>query len=120
MARRKATNIPGQLELAALVRPTSAGMADTIEAASPDWWSRAERAVRALAAEGRPFQAYDVVLRLGMDEPDNTRAQWGALFGALRKAGVIEPCGYAQSSRPTTAKSAVRLWRGVQRKGDAA
>jgi hypothetical protein len=102
-----------QLELAEALRDTSEGMANTAAAASPDWWSRAERAVLFLAREGQPFQAYDVVLRYGMDEPANPAKQWGALLGALRKAGLIEPSGYAQSKRPTAAKSAVRTWQGT-------
>jgi hypothetical protein len=102
-----------QLDLAEALRDINEGMADTAAAASPDWWSRAERAVLWLAREGAEFQAYDVVERFGLDEPDNTAKQWGALFGALRKAGLIEPAGYAQSKRPTAMKSAVRTWQGT-------
>lgn len=105
--------IPEQLDLAEALRDVNEGMADTAAAASPDWWSRAESAVLWLAREGAEFQAYDVVERFGLDEPDNTAKQWGALFAALRKADLIEPAGYAQSSRPTASKSAVRTWRGT-------
>lgn len=112
---------PNQLDLAEALREVNEGMADTAAAASPDWWSRAERAVLWLAREGIPFQAYDVVERFGLDEPDNTAKQWGALFAALRKADLIEPAGYAQSSRPTASKSAVRTWRGTAKlRGEAA
>jgi hypothetical protein len=110
-----------QLDLAEALRDVNEGMADTAAAASPDWWKRAERAVLWLAREDVPFQAYDVVLRFGMDEPDNTAKQWGALLGALRKAGLIEPAGYDQSKRPTASKSAVRTWKGTDKlRGEAA
>jgi hypothetical protein len=102
-----------QIELAEALRDTNEGMANTAAAASPDWWSRAERAVLWLAREGEPFQAYDVVLRFGMDEPDNPAKQWGALLAALRKEGLIEHAGFDQSKRPTASKSAVRTWRGT-------
>lgn len=111
-----------QLELAEALRDINEGMVATAAAASPDWWSRAERAVLWLARQGEEFQAYDIVLRFGMDEPDNPAKQWGALLGALRKGDLIEPAGYAQSKRPTASKSAVRTWKATAKllRGEAA
>jgi hypothetical protein len=102
-----------QLDLAAALREVNQGEAAAAAAAPPDWWKRAVRAVLWLAREGTPFQAHDIVERFGLDEPDNPASQWGALFGALSKAGLIETAGYAQSKRPTARGSAVRTWRGT-------
>lgn len=103
---------PDQLSLADLLEDTNAGMAETVRATSGDWWSRASAAVAQLAREGQPFQAYDVVDRFGVEEPENGAKQWGALFAALRKAGVIEHHGFTTSRRPTANGSACREWIG--------
>lgn len=106
--------IPGQMTLADALEEVNAGMAETARAASPDWWSRAVSAVRYLAATGKPFQAYDLVVVCGIEEPDNPAKQWGALFAAMRKAGVVEHAGYATSRRPTANSSACRQWIGTE------
>jgi hypothetical protein len=112
--------MPEQLDLAEALRDVNEGMADAAAATSPDWWKRAERAVLWLAREGVEFQAYDVVERFGMDEPDNPAKQWGSLLAALHKEGLIEPAGYAQSKRPTASKSAVRTWKGTAKHREVA
>ncbi|MFV2195287.1 hypothetical protein [Nocardiopsis sp. LOL_012] len=88
------------------------GLADTLRATSGDWWSRAWRAVLYLASTGQPFQAYDLVSVCGIEEPDNTGTQWGALFMALHRAGHIEYAGGAPSKRPTANGSMCRQWIG--------
>lgn len=100
-------------QLADQIEPVNAGIAHTLRATSGDWWSRASRAVAQIAREGKPFQAYDIVTRFGVEEPDNGAKQWGALFTALRKAGVIEHHGYTTSARPTANGSACRQWVGA-------
>jgi len=94
----------------AVVNP---GMADTYRATSSDWRSRAWSAVAQLAREGHPFQAYDVVTRFGLDEPDNPAKQWGALLNAMRTAKVIVPVGGEPSRRPGAKGSMCRTWIGA-------
>lgn len=106
-------DVPGQMELADALEPVNAGMAETARAADDWWWAQATQAVRQLAREGRPFQAYDLVERFGVPEPANGKAQWGALFAALRKAGLVEHHGYTTSRRPTAQGSACRQWIGA-------
>ena len=78
-----------------------------------DWWrSSAERAVRVLAATGRPFTAFDLVDHCGVTEPDSS-ARWGGLFRRAAQQGVIEPTGAEASRRPTRAGSLCRVWRGT-------
>lgn len=89
------------------------GMADTYRATSSDWRSRAWSAVEQMAREGLPFQAYDVVTRFGLDEPDNPAKQWGALLNAMRMAKVIVPAGGEPSRRPGARGSMCRVWIGA-------
>ncbi|MEU6034014.1 hypothetical protein ABZ801_01250 [Actinomadura sp. NPDC047616] len=96
------------------IRPSNPGLAEAVEAADPDWWDQAVAAVRKLAATGAPFQAYDLVTRCGLPEPSNPAKQWGALFAALSREGLIIPTGYGHSRRPTARSSAARIWRGAQ------
>lgn len=110
---------PGQMELADALEEVNAGMAETARATSGDWWARASRAVEQLGREGRPFQAYDIVDRFGIEEPDNGAKQWGALFAAMRRAGVIDHHGFATSRRPTAHASACREWIGIAGGGAA-
>ncbi len=102
-----------QMTLADALAEINQGMAQTAHATSPDWWSRASRAVAQLAREGKPFQAYDIVTRFGVEEPDNGAKQWGALFASMRKAGLIEHASYTTSRRPTANGSACRQWVGA-------
>lgn len=75
------------------------------------WWASGMRAVSALAATLRPFQAYDIS-ELGVPEPDNPN-RWGALLRTAYTAGVIKPVGYVQSRRPGRAGGATHLWIGT-------
>jgi hypothetical protein len=89
------------------------GMARAEASTDPWWRSCAMTALETEAKTGRVFQSYDLVLRYGLDEPPSGPNAWGSLLGAAARAGLIEAVGYAPSNRPTTAKSAVRTWRGV-------
>lgn len=77
-----------------------------------DWWkSSAMQGLKALAASGRDFDAYDVA-QLGVPEPDHAN-RWGALFRAARQQGLIVPVGYHESKRPGRASGSCRVWRGT-------
>jgi hypothetical protein len=97
-------------QLADQIEPANPGAATTLRSTSGDWWSRAWRAALHLASSGEPFQAYDLVSVCGIEEPENGAKQWGSLFMALHKAGVIEHAGGAPSKRPTANGSMCRQW----------
>lgn len=83
------------------------------------WWVQAEIAVHRRARTGKPFTAYDLVSEEGVGEPPNPSADWGALFSAMRGAGVVRHAGFVRSSRPTVRGSACSLWVGAL-EGEAA
>ncbi|WP_160051177.1 hypothetical protein [Nocardiopsis sp. FR26] len=105
--------MPDHDALADKLATLNPGMATTYRATSNDWKSRAWSAVEQLAREGRPFQAYDVVQRFGIEEPDNPAKQWGALLNAMRAAKVIVPAGGEPSRRPGAKGSMCRTWIGA-------
>lgn len=87
------------------------GMAQ-VDANADDWWkSCADTALKQLAATGRVFEAYDLVL-MGVPEPHHPNA-WGARMNAAAKRGVIRNVGAGPSKRPTVARSLVRYWQGA-------
>lgn len=77
-------------------------------AAHPDDRARVEAAVRELAASGRPFSANDARAIHGVKG-----GVVGATFTALRKEGVIAPCGDETSSDPGTHGHRIFLWIGA-------
>lgn len=99
-----------QLTLADALKADGMARAD---AGTDDWWrSCCDRAIRQAATTGRPFQAWDLTEWYGLPEPRHPN-QWGPRLSAAAKQGVIVAAGWAESKRPTTAKSAVRTWVGV-------
>lgn len=78
---------------------------------SDRWWRDcAWRVLEQLAKSGREFQARDLV-DCGVPEPAHPN-HWGSLLYAARQAGLVERVGFAQSKRPETRGSIVRVWRG--------
>lgn len=99
-----------QLELGAYLKEEGMAAAD---ASTDGWWRECcDRAIQQAADTGRPFQAFDLCEWFGLPEPRHAN-QWGPRLSSAAKRGVIVPAGWAESNRPTTAKSAVRLWRGA-------
>ncbi|MBC3191653.1 hypothetical protein H7X46_11335 [Pseudonocardia sp. C8] len=85
---------------------------DTAEQGTDAWWTdTAMRAIRRLAATGRPFTAYDVS-DLGVVDPDHP-GRWGALFARASREGLITCIGAEASRRPSRASGLCRRWRGV-------
>ena len=81
---------------------------DALEAAG-DWAGQARRAIEAMAATGRRFQAHDLVEDFGLPEP-STSAAWGGAFRRAKADGIIRVAGYAPSRRPGTKGSALAEW----------
>lgn len=98
-----------QLDLGSALRDQA--LAQVRAHTKTEWRQTALDAVRQLAGAGEVFEAYDLI-RLGVPEPDHS-SQWGALFNAAAKAGVITTAGTGPSSRPTVKKSLTRFWRGT-------
>jgi len=81
------------------------------EAGTDSWWRDCcDRGIAELAARGVVFQAADLQ-DMGVPDPNHPN-RWGPRLLAAARAGVIVPVGYGPSRRPSTACSAVRLWRG--------
>jgi hypothetical protein len=87
------------------------GLALAAAGTDPSWALVCDNAIARLAADGHPFDAYDLIAA-GVPEPAHPN-HWGPRLAAARAAGRIEPAGWTTSRRPTTRNSAVRLWRGV-------
>lgn len=85
---------------------------DAIEHRDPWWWATARQALEHLAEQGRPFESYDLT-EIGVTDPDHP-ARWGALFSHAAREGVIVPCGFTVSRRPTRSHGLTRLWRGCR------
>ncbi len=99
-----------QLTLGEVVREEGIARA---EEGTDSWWRNCcDEAISEMARRGCIFQAADL-LDLGLTEPDHPN-RWGPRLLAAARAGVIEPVGYTSSKRPSTAMSAVRLWRGTR------
>ncbi len=87
------------------------GMAVAAANTDDGWRDRCDAGIAELARRGEPFQAADLADH-GVPEPDHPN-RWGPRLLAASKAGLIEAVGYAPSKRPSTACSAVRVWRGT-------
>jgi hypothetical protein len=80
---------------------------------SDSWWmSIGLQAIRAIAKTGDEFQAFDLIERYHIPEPDHPN-RWGPLFSRAARQGLIVPVGAAPSRRPRTARSLTRTWRGA-------
>jgi hypothetical protein len=96
-----------RLALAERAKETGQGRAVS---ADPDGFERASRAIRALAALGRPFDASDVRAWAGPFESPNVI---GAAFSRARKAGLIRASGVTTAKAASRHGGLVRLWEGV-------
>lgn len=67
----------------------------------------------AACQSGRTFTTYAVAKEHELPEPPNPKADWGNLAQALAKRGLAEDAGTDRSSRPTSERSRVGVWRGT-------
>ncbi len=75
-----------------------------------DWKNRVDGAILELAVAGKPFTADDV-RDMVRTEPHHPNA-WGARFIFAQRERIIQPYGYAQSSRRSRHASVQRVWEG--------
>lgn len=85
------------------------GIAQAEENTDAWWRSCCDAAIAHLATRDVPFSA-DHVLEL-IPAPDHPN-RIGARFHAAVRAGVITPCGYVLSDRPSRRRGVQRLYRG--------
>lgn len=98
------------LELQGCICPALAAKAQgqaAATAAHPDDAARVERAIRQLAATGRPFSANQARELHGVKG-----GVVGATFTALRTRGLIRRIGYVTSTEPGTHAHPVGEWIG--------
>lgn len=77
------------------------------------WADTVRPAFVAAARTGERFTSYEVAKTAELPEPANPKASWGLFVQALARDGVIEQCGWDESSRPGGGHSGVKVWRGT-------
>lgn len=82
-----------------------------VEASNVEWSEAARRAIRTLAATGRPFTAEDVVGIVG--HPESPNAIGAAMLKAAR-IGLIYKSGMVAASRETSHARPLQVWRGAR------
>lgn len=77
-----------------------------------DWAQHADKAVKQLAATGKPFTTDDIrqCIPDGLTPKHNNA--WGGLLIAWRKRGVIQPIGYHQATHKPRHGGLQRIWQG--------
>lgn len=78
------------------------------------WADQVRPAFIAAARTGERFTSYEIAKNNELPEPANPKASWGHLVQALARDGVIEQCGWDESSRPSGGHSGVKVWRGTR------
>ena len=89
----------------------TAGMSQAASNTDAWWRSCCDAGIAHLAAAGESFTAFDLI-GLGVPEPHHANC-WGPRLLSSARAGLIECVGVAQSRRPTSGLSLVRVWRGT-------
>jgi len=90
--------------------------AAVLEPAVP-WKVRALGEIEDLAKTGATFNA-DTLRERGVEEPPINQNQWGALFRAAKRAGLITKAEYSSSQRKSRHGGHLYAWRGVPRDHD--
>ncbi|MEH0542949.1 hypothetical protein QA802_07670 [Streptomyces sp. B21-105] len=66
------------------------------------------------ARTGQWFTSYEIAKTNDLPEPANPKADWGNFVQSLVRHGVIEHCGWDETSRPGGEHSGVKVWRGTR------
>ena len=90
--------------------PAPDGVQRAADGADSWWTSTAMTAIKILAEQGQPFEAFDVTL-LGVPDPDSP-CRWGPVFRAAHRSGLIKPHSFATARRPGRSGGLTRLWVG--------
>lgn len=76
------------------------------------WKARALGEIEDLAKTGATFNA-DTLRERGVEEPPRHPNQWGGLFQAAAKRGLIAKADYSSSQRKSRHGGFLHAWRGV-------
>jgi hypothetical protein len=79
-----------------------------------EWVDQVRPAFVAAAKTGRLFTSYEVAKEHDLPEPANAKADWGNFVQSLARDGLIEDVTSDRSSRPTSERSRVGVWRGTR------
>jgi hypothetical protein len=79
-----------------------------------DWGADAMDALVKIAAEGKPFDAYDLSEKAELRDPPHPN-MWGTLFREASKDGLIRRVGFHESRRPGRRNGICRVWQGATR-----
>lgn len=74
-----------------------------------EWEADARETLERIAAEGKPFTAYDLT-EADLRNPPNPNC-WGALFRQAATDGVIRRVGFVESRRPGRRHGVCRVWK---------
>lgn len=96
------------------LQPTLDGTLPTPTTDYPTWVDTVRPAFVEAARSGERFTSYEIAKTNNLPEPANPKASWGHLVQALVRDGVIEQCGWDESSRPSGGHSGVKVWRGTR------
>ncbi len=103
--------MPGRgVQLAFDDDPAPDGVQRAADGADSWWTSTALSAIKVLAEQGQPFEAYDVTL-CGVVDPD-APCRCGPVLRAAHRSGLIQPYGFATARRPGRSGGLTRLWVG--------
>jgi hypothetical protein len=94
------------------------GQGLALDAADDDWTTAARRAIKWLAAQGKPFTSEDVTARTGLPSGatgTNRNNAVGALMTSAAKAGLIAKTGTrVPSQRPSSHGAEIAQWVGAR------
>ncbi|BAS07350.1 hypothetical protein AHiyo4_07720 [Arthrobacter sp. Hiyo4] len=80
--------------------------------ADSQWWHDGMATIAELARTDRTFTCFDVA-KAGVTEPSRPQ-HWALLMAAARRAGIIHADGSSASRRPSSRRTAVTSWIGLQ------
>ncbi|MEV4227298.1 hypothetical protein AB0J81_09340 [Streptomyces bobili] len=97
------------------VQPTLDGtLPPPAELSYAEWIEHIRPTFVAVAKTGRRFTTYEVAREYRLPEPSNPKADWGNAVQQFAREGLIEDTNdAARSSRPTSERSRVGVWRGT-------
>lgn len=75
-----------------------------------DWQAQAIDAVRTVAARGTDFIVHEALVEFGIGDPPNAKTALGKFATLMHDLGIAHPCGFRQSTRTATKRSALAVW----------
>lgn len=79
-----------------------------------EWVDRIRPTFVEVAKTGRRFTTYEVAKEYDLPEPPNPKADWGNATQMFARERLIEDAGTDRSSRPSSERSRVGVWRGTR------